>query len=943
MGKSSKPKVEVTKYFMAQHLGICVSVDALLAITVKEKLAWEGEVTTQTSFVADKDQLFGGPTKEGGFEAVVYWLPGASDQVLPDVLAQKLGRADGADAPGYRGIASAWFTGPKGTAHADYSGWTKSIKGRGGAYWTANNPYLPDVWFTVRRAPVGLNPDYALVPQEPSAIPSIEGSTVELTWWQRSADKPTLAEERARMGIGFLDENSALIGSINWAAYTNLTTWTERTHSAVAPALAIAVKIYIGFEESSGGGRVSAYIDDISGDVDGNPLTIINPGAESGTGGWAWEQGAIYATTAGAHSGSYGFHGDGIGVVHAIGSQTTVPQPITGADANPAHIIFEALTNTDWGMGSPETAIDKAGFEAIAVTLYAEGFGLSMLWTRQASIQDFIQEVLDHIQAVLFVDPATGLLTLKLIRGDYDPDTLDELTPDNAVLSSFSRKLWGEIANEIVVSWTNPDTEKEETTPPAQDLASIAAQGLISDSRNYYGVRNAALAQRLAWRELASAGQPLASFEAEVDRTQYLLRPASVIKVTWPEYALAGVVCRVTSVDYGRPGDMSIKLSLIEDVFGLDFGAYDEPPTSGWIDPSQPPIALTIEQIITMPLFFAANSSVAEFIDSPEYPEVVAGILATTDQADAFGYDLWDEVTLSNGSLEWQEIKANNNIIGHAELLGALAAEATSTGVSFDSFIGDTTPTLAGFVIIGDEGDEGNEIAQIDAVGATYTLRRGVLDTVPRAWPAATPVWFLDDETLFEDPRVHSAGETLDVKLLTRTSMGVLALGDAALASQDLTDRPWLPNRPANVQVDGVLFNTALTPVDMTARPDPWVPISWANRNRLLEDSQVLEWTDATMTPETGQTTGIEVIAEDGVTVIDTITGLSGTTHDVPDASFGSETLVLLRPFAERSDADGDFVSLQAHGIWVQVGASRLTEDGEFRLTEDGRRRRMED
>jgi hypothetical protein len=43
----------------------------------------------------------------------MYFLPGAADQVLPDVLAQRLGRANGADAPGYRGLASLFFIGDK--------------------------------------------------------------------------------------------------------------------------------------------------------------------------------------------------------------------------------------------------------------------------------------------------------------------------------------------------------------------------------------------------------------------------------------------------------------------------------------------------------------------------------------------------------------------------------------------------------------------------------------------------------------------------------------------------------------------------------------------------------------------------------------------------------------------------------------------------------------
>lgn len=625
-------------------------------------------------------------------------------------------------------------------------------------------------------------------------------------------------------------------------------------------------------------------------------------------------------------------------------SLTATLQVPAGLDMNPAHIIHECLTNADWGMGSPVAALDDDAFSAAADTLYDEGLGLSMLWTRQSSIQDFVQEVLDHIQAVLFVDPSTGLLTLKLIRSDYDVGSLPELTPDNADLTSFRRKLWGDIINEITVTWTNPRNEQEETVT-AQDDASMATQGgPVPDSRNYYGVRKPTLAQQLAWRDLRSAGQPLASCEAEVDRSQWQLRPASVVKLTWPEYALSEVVFRVTSIDYGRPGDPTIKLSLIEDVYGLDFGTYDDPPSTGWEDPSAPPEPIETVEIFTLPLFMAADTIVAGSVGDFTYPEVLAGVLATTSNTDTFNYDLWDEVTLANGSTEWQALNTNN-IIGRGELVDPLALEATSTVVTFENITGQTLPVVAGFVIIGDDGEVGNEIAMVNAAsGGEYTLNRGVLDTVPRAWPVGTPAWFVDGSTLFEDPTVRSAAETVDYKLLPRTSQGVLDLADASLESATLTERPWLPNRPANVTAYGEAWSSEAAPIDARARPDPWVTVEWANRNRLTEDSQVLTWTDATVTPETGQTTTIEVRSWDGATVLTTHDGLSGTDFDVPDASFDGHALVRLRVYSERLDDDGDFVSLQYFEHWVMIDASlRLTEENQPRLTEDGEPRLIEE
>lgn len=902
MGKSKKPKIEVTEYFLSHHLGICHAMpDALLQLIVKEKAAWSGYATALSSYTINQKGLFGGIKKEGGVSGVMHYLPGDSDQVLPDALAQKLGRSGGADCPGFRGLASLFFVG----------------NDQPGFYWTANTPYLPGIWATVQRvfkrsdgsaqwysAKAGIagstavtgeviQPYNATWEYQGAAIQSTAPDEVPSSGWSASGQAPFGIEDGPTFSPPYPPATA-------WAASTGI--WLRRTFTCDSGLIIISGKIE---------NACYVYIDGVlvgsqnPGNANVSSLQDFSIGVSISSGA---HEIAIYATD------------DTVAGVNTYLYAQIDRAEIGRVDMNPAHIIHECLTDTQWGMGTPVAALDDAAFMAAADTLYDENFGLSLLWTRQTSIQDFVQEILDHIQGVLYVDPATGLLTLSLIRDDYDAGTLDVIDPDNADLSNFSRKLWGDIVNEIVVTWTNPENEQEETIT-VQDDSSIAIQGgIVSDSRNYYGVRTAALAQDLAYRDLRSAGQPLASCQAEVDRSQWGLRPASVIKLTWPEYGLSELVMRVQSIDYGKPGDPTIKLALVEDVFGLDVGSYDEPPTTEWVDPSADPEPIETVDIFTLPYFFALGTSVAAFVESPEYPEVVAGILATTDSEDTYAYELWDEVALPNGSTEWQSL-GTLNVIGYGELASDLDAEVETASASFDDVIGNTSPTLGGFVIIGDQGEAGNEIALINADDGDYDLVRGVLDTIPRAWPAGTPVWFVNEDTVYEDSIVRSAAETVDYKLLSQTSQGTLYLEDAPVESQTLTERPWLPNRPANVTAYGEAWSSAASPIDAISRADPWVTVGWAIRNRLDEDALVLAWDDASGTAESGQTTTIEVRAADG-TLLTTHDGLAGTSYDVPDASFGSESLVRIRVYSERSDADGDFVSLQYFEHWVQVGAA---------------------
>jgi hypothetical protein len=587
-------------------------------------------------------------------------------------------------------------------------------------------------------------------------------------------------------------------------------------------------------------------------------------------------------------------------------------------------MIYECLTNTDWGMGAPSTIIDTDAFEAAGITLYDERLGLSMIWTRQTTIEAFVTEILDHIQATLFVNPRTGLITIKLMRDDYDVATLREITIDNAKLSNFQRKAWGEIANEVTVTWTNPENEQEETVT-AQDLAGIATQGtIIPSGRNYYGVRTSALAMILASRDLRMSAAPIASLEAELDRSAWDLLPGEVVKVTWAEHGLSSVVMRVGPVDYGKPGQPTIRASLLEDIFSFSSANYSEPPSSGWNSGGQAADAMDYSRVITIPAFFAARLGAAA---DAAYPEVAAGILASTDNSDAVNYDVLGSVVQPDGTTV-DTVLSTNTILGHATLTDPLVAEAESLGVTYSGLVGNVAPDQNVFVFIGgDATDETDmEVGLITLSGTDPVLKRGLLDTTPKDWPAGTVIWFVSTSSRISDNTIRSDGEGVTYKLLMRTSLDVLDSASAPTLTGTLFDRPYLPNRPANVQIDGVSFNTLADPVDMSDRADPWVTVTWANRNRLLEDSQLVWWTDATMTPETGQVTKIRVLSRDGATVLATHDDLAGTSFDIPDASFGTEDIVIVEVGAKRVDSDGTFESMQAHRLYVRVKDTTFDE-----------------
>lgn len=576
--------------------------------------------------------------------------------------------------------------------------------------------------------------------------------------------------------------------------------------------------------------------------------------------------------------------------------------------SNPAHMIYECLTNRDWGAGMSPAGLDRASFETSSDVFYDEAFGLSAKWVRQGPVENFNNEILDHVQATLFLNPRTGLMTLKPLRNDYDIAQLRRINQSNARITNWSRKLWGETANEIVVTWTRPDNEGEETVS-AQDLANVAAQGgPISSSRNYYMVRSAALAGTLAQRDVATAGQPLATCQVEMNRSGWDVVTGEVVVVEAPEYNIGQIVMRVGEINKGEPGSAKISFSLMEDVFGIRYSIFvdSEDPPQGPGSP-QP---ITTFQVITAPAMIAARAMGLSDPEGIEYPDAIIMVVAAPGEDDV-GLSLWSDVTLPSGNTTVAEV-GTIDLSGTALLDAPLPLEAASVinliddATHFEARDGD-------FLLIGVGGEEATEIAVVTGVSeAGIAVNRGVLDTIPRPWPMGTRIWNIGYTQTKWDPTVRADGDAVRYRLLSQTSRGQLPYEDAEDVLVTPSDRALRPLRPANVRVGGYQWGPVTIPDDAP------VTVTWANRNRLTEASVALPWTDSSVGPEAGQTTTVTVLGADRTTVLSEFDGLTGTSWVLEIEDFQGEDVAFVRVSSER---DG-FTNLQAFEIEVRVSTS---------------------
>ncbi|WP_017365807.1 phage tail protein [Methylococcus capsulatus] len=530
-------------------------------------------------------------------------------------------------------------------------------------------------------------------------------------------------------------------------------------------------------------------------------------------------------------------------------------------DANPAHIVRECLTNGEWGMGYPTSDIDDASFTAAADTLHAEGFGLSLLWNKEETIEDFILSVLRHVDGLLYVHPRTGIFTLKLARADYTLSSLPTFDPGNILrIEEFTRPSWGEITNQVTVVYRDGTTDKDGSVT-VQDIAAVQLNGgVVATTVNYPGISRAELANRVAMRELKQLVSPLAKCTFVANRQASGLNIGDVVKLSWPPYGIDQMVMRVARIAYGELANGAVRVECVQDIFGLPQSVYSAPPPSGWTEPTSLPAPCPHQTLFEVPYWSVVKDFTGESQSLLGDIDDLDGLVAacgSRPSSDAFGFKALARVSGSFTD------KGFGIFTPTAVLTAMLPQSAVQVSVGLTSGIGLEEVTAGGLTVI---DGEWLKVVSLDLATQTVTLERGMLDTVPASHPAGSRIWFVDGFRHYLTPE-YVAGETVRVKLLTRTARGTLPEAAATEMSLPLNKRFIRPYCPGNAQINGKRYPTAVAGE---------INVSWATRNRQSQTAYLVLQTEGAITPEAGQTVTVRFYNENG-SLRRTVSGIAGS------------------------------------------------------------------
>lgn len=890
-GKSKKPVVGY-KYYLGMHMVFSHGpVDHVSKIYVDKREAWTG-VETGGPIEISAPELFGGDGREGGVSGSVSVEMGYPSQDKNGYLQQQLGLTD---IPAFRGVFGLVLQGCYMGNNPYLKPWSiraQRIRVRSGGrpQWYANKAPIQSLDSDPSCAPLyaGLSFYLALDLSGSMDDTPIGGDKSRLESAQEAMTSVLLTINSKYVSAGtsldimivgwggttinVLERESILRRGVTESDIEDLINWVNTRTTAYFTWFPAAVEDALSFFEDGDDShsRVSVFV------TDGVPTTPgVGPGAPA----------SVAATTAGNTLLSIeGIIAYGIDIGNLPGSETEKMTNQEGTitvtdgnadeladaiaskllfgcceDMNPAHIVRECLTDPVWGMGYLDADIDDDAFMYAADYLYAESIGISITWSQEAAIEDFIAEILRHIDGVLYVDRVTGKFVLKLIRDDYAETALLRLDENNvAEVSDAQRPTIGDLISEISLEFWDKETgEKASVILHNQALQQLQSGGGSSASLSYPGFTSYSTANRIAARDLKALSTPLLSCAIDASREAESLNVGDAFILDWPDLAINNVIMRVQQLSFGDGVNNTVRIDAVEDAFVTEpLGTTIVEPGDIWIDPLEqlPDVAdprLMIEapywEIVQQQGELNTNNILADdpaagfvaAIAGRQNNEINARLLVDSGT----GYEDSGVLDFSPYAYLIEDVDYTDNHI----YLGA--------GKDLDQVESGTVAQIA------------DELVRVDSIGTDSNgqymrVGRGILDTTPRQYTfdstTLNTVIFWGDFAA-SDFVQYATSESINVKLRTVRGANILSEASAPVNSVTMANRAIRPYPPGNLTFNGLSYPSSGSNTAEYAGVDV---IAWAHRDRLMQtDGNLFDYTASSIGPEAGTTYRVEAEA----------------------------------------------------------------------------------
>lgn len=845
MAKKKKQTIGY-KYFASGHFVLCHGpIDAITKISFQDKDAYLNEENANKTIYINKPSLFGGDEQSGGVQGNIELLFGHADQQKSSVLQRicaKISNAFGGLISAYRGVCSVVFDN----------------------VYIGTAPNMPDSKWRVKRIHTRHDGQVQWYGEKSEINPNIFSGKFDSQYKYVVKDGFTMLSQLAPYSaIDFNDTKWSIAqGPFGYISGSGLP--QPNTHVNPSNGRAILIRevlnisnpdllsdLIVKMRHDDGGvlfwngEQIALSIDDYYNST----ATISTDKFRAGRN--ILFAAAVDSVPAGSPSGIY------LNLSYEAETNSA-----TESDINPSHIIRECLTNRVWGIGVAESNIDDASFKKAADTLYDEKMGMSIKWTDSTSINEFVDNIKEHINAQMYLDRVTNKWKLYLIRDDYDVADLISLNESNIRNLDFERRTLAECVNSVTVTYWDRERAKDSTVT-VQDIARIAQQGgVISQSIDYKGFTNSDLSSRIALRELKTLSSTLAAVSFDVDEQfSESWHEGMPFKLSDESYGLSEAVMRIRTIKRGDGINNTVYVEAIEDSFSS-------------------PMQSVIEYV---PLITSGDSTAKDAV-------AIAFEVPYIELVEQYGQDEVD-AKLSNypelGYVGMAAIRPNNQHVNASLYVDAGAGYDERTTLDFcpsaelKAEIGymDSSfeiQNVAEFELLQANNriqinDEIMAFVSFDDVTSVITVKRGCFDTVPQKHVSGSKVFVWDNYSGIDDIE-YLSGEVLSLKALTLTGSDVLELNEATSHILTLSSRAIRPYPLANVKINDVYWPTEIE-TDLV--------LTWVDRNRIQQTGgSILGWYEGGVTIEPGTQTHLILtqLDENDVELSTTSANVTGTT-----------------------------------------------------------------
>lgn len=895
MGIFSKPKQTIGfKYFATIHMVLCLGcIDSIKRIRVLEKELLDSPIYNGLNSV-NKENLFGGVSKQGGIVGNIDVMDGNPMQSMPASIKSLINGRYGIDTvPDFRGVSSIFLRGfvnstidsPSGIPgfskksnlislvngsdkRGMYLGsssypptWdilTQRInkKSDGKQMWNNSKARIPTPTVSSTQARSGF--EFELRDTKPGGYGQYAVGRYDPVS-NKYIYKREDGSESEGLGVTMSSPMTEYIGEGNTGIVT-LIIKNYRTSSSNYFSLPVTVRVPSPKEDKIYGITIPESLNIGSKYIDSLGFTAVDSSIQLGS-SKSYEfngsliEGDELSTDAGQINVSFGLPENNNDLY----------------DMNPAHIIYECLTDTSFGLGEPESMLNLRSFEDAADYFYDNGMGLSLVYTREGPIEDFISEVMRHVDAFLYVEPTTGLYTLKIVADDYDIDSLPVIDKSKVIgVSNLKRTSFSELLNQITVTYTNIE-HNSKATLSAQDIALLAMNGgeIKSKSITYQGFTNAKNAGRAANRDLMRFSVPNFSLELTLVKSIGMtLRQGSVFKLNLPKYGIENLVMRVTEIEFGNASSNEITVSCMEDIFALPGKSSiseDDQVIPDFIEDAIVENARSIE----MPYFemvnrlgsLESNSAILSNAFNGVFLSMVARPNDSATEAVAFVGKINDTNPERSEGFDFSPF-------GYLVPTAGPGIEDTNLILRDPSDFTDISlPVLASigneFVLVTSVSNAVDESTEEEVV--IITVERGMLDTqiINHSSDISEKILFVWGNGLSYFSEVDYDYNPVKAILSAETLRDVADKNLGVSTTVTMVQRAKRPYPPQNVRINGEYWIGEVVGDNMR--------VEWSHRNKLTQsNSTEYNWYSPDVAPENG--TSYEVSLYDGSNLVFTET-----------------------------------------------------------------------